>query len=257
MGLTAVPDGGQLDREMTCSDYVDTGWLSGAHTTIIHRQQHSRPPSAKPLASPCNTSIEGGFGAGTEKVDCTKTALSIIEQLETSKNVSLAGVTQASDGNKRSLTATEACQQLLTILMCPCSEQADVALLVASGCLSLLDVVHESVGTSPDAGSVAFECSVGGDGTSVSPGCSDQEVFIWASRPRSSSRSSFGSHGVSQVGDLSKVAKVILQFTERYCRYNKGGAQWEHTAWVIGPVAALLRCRLQSVTQGAARRIVL
>lgn len=256
MGLTAVPDGGQLDREMTCSDYVDTGWLSGAHTTIIHRQQHSHPPSAKPLASPCNTSIEGGFGAGTEQTDCTKTALSIIEQLETSKNVSAAGVTQASDGNKRNLTATEACQQLLTILMCPCSEQAIVALLVASACLSLLDVVH-AAGTSQDTGLMTFERSVGGDGMSVSPGSSDQEVLIWPSRPRSTSRSSLGSHGGSQVGDLSKVAKVILQFTERYCRDNKGEAQWEHTAWVIGPVAALLRCRLQSVTQGAARRIVL
>ncbi|GKT46334.1 uncharacterized protein ColSpa_06515 [Colletotrichum spaethianum] len=32
-----------------------------------------------------------------------------------------------------------ACQMLLTILVCPCSDQPAVALLVASGCLALMD----------------------------------------------------------------------------------------------------------------------
>lgn len=59
-------------------------------------------------------------------------------------------------------------------------------------------------------------------------------------------------HGQSQVGDLSKIAKVILQFTDKYCHESTSGERWEHTTWVVAPVVALLRGKLQSVAYRAA-----
>ena len=174
--------------------------------------------------------------------DCTKVALSIVEQLETSKRWGGTASRYGAGG----LTATDACQRLLTILVCPCSEQTEVALLVASACISLMDVVRGSVDASSSQRSPSH--------TLVSHGSSEQDVLLW-SQPQSSARSS-SSEGQSQVGDLFKIAKVILEFTDRYCQNTKGGPRREHTSWVIAPVAALLRCRLQSVTQGATRSLV-
>ncbi|KAJ1709722.1 Zn(II)2Cys6 transcription factor [Aspergillus flavus] len=242
---TGIPSQG--DNQVGC----DNGWFPGTHT--MSHYQDSQPQSAamSSSSSSCNV-MSMGLDADTAETDCTKVALSIVEQLEMSKGrPRTAAPTYGSSG----LTATEACQRLLTILMCPCSEQADVALLVASGCISLMDVVHCSAGADSDPGSVNYDGPYTNDGMSISQGSCNEDVLMW-SRPQSSSRSLTGD-GQSQVGDLSKIARLILQFTDRYCQDNKGGARWEHTTWVVAPVAALLRCKLQSVTQGVARRMVL
>ena len=126
-----------------------------------------------------------------------------------------------------------------TLQVCPCSEQAEVALLVASACMSLLDVVHGSVGVSSSKASPPSLALV------------TQGLY----QPQSAALSS-SSDGQNQVGDLFKIAKVISQFTDSYCRGTKSGPCWEHTGWVVAPVAALLRCRLQSVTQGATRCLI-
>lgn len=241
MEPTGIP--GQTDSEMGC----DNDWFPSTHTTGHH--QDNQLQSAEISSSRCNT-MSTRHDSDTAETDCTTIALSIVEQLEMSKGRRSTAPTY---GGSSGLTATEACQQLLTILMCPCSEQADVTLLVASGCISLMDVVHRSAGADSDGGSISLDVS-SSDGTSISHGSCEQDIPMW-SRPQSSSRS-LASDGQSQVGDLSKIAKVILQFTDRYCQDTRGGARWEHTTWVVVPVAALLRDRLQSVTHGVARRLV-
>jgi hypothetical protein len=237
---TAIP--GQTEGEMSC----DNGWFSSTHSIRHHQDNH--PQSAEIPSSPCNI-MSTRLGSDTADTDCTKVALSIVEQLEMSKGRRSAAPTYGGSG----LTATEACQRLLAILMCPCSEHADVALLVASGCISVMDMVHRSAGADSQRGSMSLDVS-SSDGTSISHGSCEQDILMW-SRPQSSSRRS-ASNGHTQVGDLSKIAKVILQFTDRYCQDTKGGARWKHTTWVVAPVAALLRCRLHFVTQGVARRLV-
>lgn len=204
----------------------DNGCFPNTHTLSLHADNQSADITR--------------LDSDATKTDCTRVALSIVKQLEMSKRWS--GTASTYGG----LTATEACQRLLTILVCPCSEQAEVAILVASACFSLLDVVHGSVGANSSHGSPSL--------TLVSHGFSEQDLLLWP-RPQSSAPSSF-SDGQSQVGDLFKIAKVIREFTDRYCQDTKGGPRWEHTSWVAAPVAALLRCRLQSVTQGATRRLV-
>lgn len=244
----------QTDSEMSCSN----GWFLRTQSTAHPYNQDSQPSaqSAEVSPSPCKNPMNTRLAAETAEtdMDCTMVALWIVEQLERNKEQRprAAAPTYMHGG----LTATEACQRLLTILMCPCSEQVEVALLVASGCISLMDVVHRSAGCASE--------SLGHDGSapsSDSPSLSsEQDPLMWSwSQPQSFSRScSLASDSQSQVGDLSKIAKVVMQFTERYCQDAKGalGARWEHTTWVVGPVAVLLRCRLQSVTHGVARRLV-
>ncbi|KAL4976027.1 hypothetical protein BDW66DRAFT_159959 [Aspergillus desertorum] len=215
---------GQTDGEMRC----DNGWLGNTPTIAHLHSQDSQPPparSAEVPSSPCQNVVSTRLGAETAEtdMDCTRVALSIVEQLEMSKEQrsSFAAPSYTRGG----LTATEACQRLLTILMCPCSEQADVALLVASGCISLMDVVYRSAGRASEPvsrdGSVSSSES---PSVSVGHGSSEQDPLIWSwPRPQSSPRScSLASDSQSQVGDLSKIAKVIVQFTERYCQGAKG-----------------------------------
>ncbi|KAL6238477.1 hypothetical protein BDW75DRAFT_237365 [Aspergillus navahoensis] len=256
---TTLP--GQTDSERSC----DRGWFRGTDTIAGLHSQDSQPPrrSAETPWAPCKNRMSTRLDAETAEagMDCTRVALSIVEQLATSKEQcsGFAAATYKHGG----WTATEACQRLLTILMCPCSEQAEVALLVASGCISLMDMVHRSAGRVHE--SVSRDGSVSSSDSAsicISHGSSGHDPLGWSSwsRSPSSSRSSssVASDSQSQVGDLSKIAKVVVQFAERYCQDTKGalGARWEHTTWVVGPVAALLRCRLQSVTHGVARRLV-
>ncbi|KAL4997542.1 hypothetical protein BDV10DRAFT_169485 [Aspergillus recurvatus] len=252
-----IPD--QADSEMSC----DSGWFPSTHT-IDHQHHQDNQLSAQSAQippSPCKNLMSTRLDAEAAEpdMDCTRVALSIVEQLEMGKEQrSRPAAAARTHGG---LTATEACQRLLAILMCPCSEQAEVALLVASGCMSLMDVVHRSAGRASESASHDGSASSrNSPSISISHGSCEQDPLMWSwSRPQPSSRScSLASDSQSQIGDLSKIAKVIVQFTERYGQDTKGalGARWEHTTWVVGPVAALLRCRLQSVTHGVARRLV-
>ena len=223
----------------------DNGCFPNTQTLSLHGDNQSADIPSSPCGFP-----NARPDPDATKTDCTSVALSIIEQLETSKRRCSTASTYGAGAGAGGLTATEACQRLLTILVCPCSEQAEVALLVASACISLMDMVHGSVGASSSQDSSQGSPSF----TLVNHGLSEQDSLLWP-RPQSFARSS-SSDGQSQVGDLFKIAKVILQFTDRYCQDTTGGRRWEHTGWVVEPVAALLRCRLQSVTQGATRRLV-
>lgn len=74
---------------------------------------HAGNQSADTPSSPCgflNTRLD----SDTTKTDCTRVALSIVEQLDTSKRWNDTASSYGADG----LTATEACQRLLTILVC-------------------------------------------------------------------------------------------------------------------------------------------
>lgn len=229
--LTGIP------RPTDLAIAFDNGCFPNAHPLSYHANHQS----VDILSSPCGSLNQRPDWDATN-TDCTRVALSIVKQLETSKRQGGTASTHGTGG----LTPTEACQRLLTILVCPCSEQAEVALLVASACISLMDVVHDSVGANCSQGSPSLAL--------VSHGLSEPDAVPWP-RPPSSAHSSC-SDGPSQLGDLFKIAKVILEFTDRYCQDTKGGPRCEHTSWVVAPVAALLRCRLQSVTEGATRRLV-
>ncbi|KAL4759690.1 Zn(II)2Cys6 transcription factor domain-containing protein [Aspergillus foveolatus] len=223
--LTRIP--GQTDSKMSCNN----GCFLSTQMTANPYSQDSQPStrSAGMSPSPCKNLMNTRVAAETAEtdMDCTRVALSIVEQLERSKEQRPRSA--ASTYTHGGLTATEACQRLLTILMCPCSEQAEVALLVASGCISLMDVVHRSASCSSKP--LGHDRSASSSGSpSIS---SEQDPLMWSwSQPQSFSRScSLASDSQSQVGDLSKIAKVIVQFTERYCQGAKVAAE-SRAHWV-------------------------
>ncbi|KAL7934395.1 hypothetical protein V8C35DRAFT_302478 [Trichoderma chlorosporum] len=168
------------------------------------------------------------------KEDCTRVAISVLEQLDTARRQS--GLTNVGSAT------TDACQRLLTILVCPCSEQPGVALLVACGCISLMDTVHQCH-ISRNASFLELPTS-----TTHTP-ATEKDMAGWP-RP-SSSHSSQG-----EMEQLAKIAKLILQFTDRYPQEPKDGTGWAQTTWLVAPIATLLRFRLQSVTHQAAQRLV-
>lgn len=225
MGLTGDSD---QSSEMSLDNATLLGMQSTGHDQNNQHQQQQQQQLAEPLS--CQVPNEGSWEG-----DCTRIAISILEQLDIARRRS--GLTHVGS------TTTDACQRLLTILVCPCSEQPGVALLVACGCISLMDTVHHchvaQNTTSPELST----------STTTTPG-TEKDISGWP-RPSSSHNNSQG--GVEQ---LAKIAKLILQFTDRYSQEPKGSAGWAHTTWLVAPIAALLRFRLQSVTQQAAKRLV-
>ncbi|KAL3436410.1 hypothetical protein BDV09DRAFT_203248 [Aspergillus tetrazonus] len=198
---TRIPS--QTDSEMSCSN----GWFLRTQSTAHPYNQGSQPSvqyAEVSPPSPCKNPMNTRLAAETAEtdMDCTMVALSIVEQLERSKEQRprAAAPTYMHGG----LTATEACSG-------------------SSGCISLMDVVHRSAGCASE--------SLGHDGSapsSDSPSISsEQDPLMWSwSQPQSFSRScSLASDSQSQVGDLSKIAKVIMQFTERYCQDAKVAAE--------------------------------
>jgi len=225
----------------SCSNQMTHGSAALLEQQTNNQQQenlikrgHRHSPSAESFTSSCPAPEITGGG------DCTRTALYILEQLNASRR---SGVTHAS------LTTTEACQRLLAILICPCSEQPGVALLLASGCISLMDTVHDlSHGQASRDTANSEVCS----STTLTPS-TEQGAPVW-SVPSPSQRLLNSSPG--GVEELAKIAKVILQFADKYCQDSQGGVGWPHTSWLIAPIVPLLRNRLQSVTREAARRLV-
>ncbi|KAL6812982.1 hypothetical protein GGI42DRAFT_313368 [Trichoderma sp. SZMC 28013] len=210
---------------------LDTAALLVMHSERHNQnkeQQHQQQQPAESLSRQVSVPIHD------TREDCTRVAISILEQLDLARR--RPGLT-----NVNSAT-TDACQRLLTILVCPCSEKPGVALLVACGCISLMDTVHHchasQTTTMPDLSA-----------STTSTPSTEKDISNWP-RPSSSHNSQGG------VEQLAKIARLILQFTDRYAQEPKGGNGWAQTTWLVAPIAALLRFRLQSVTHQAAKRLV-
>ncbi|KAL6856713.1 hypothetical protein J3F83DRAFT_751570 [Trichoderma novae-zelandiae] len=215
-------------REMSLDSAALFGLQSTRHDQS-HQQQRRRQQQQAPEPLSCQAPFQDTGGG-----DCARIAISILEELDIARR--RAGHTSVSPAT------TAACQRLLTILVCPCSEQPGVALLVACGCISLMDTIHHChVLQSAPSQEMSTRTT-----PTLSPG---KDLSGWH-RPTSSNNNGQG------VEQLAKIAKVILQFTDRYSQEPKGGAAWTQTTWLVAPIATLLRFRLQSVTHQAAKSLV-
>lgn len=192
--------------------------------------------------------------------DCVRAAASIVEQLGPAQSN-----THLSAPNLR---ITTACQRLLTIMICPCSDQPAVALLVASGCIALMDMVcrHDDETSSPtNTAAVA---------SPVSPWANtvneidenlylDPNLFHWPTMSPPQSAAALNSLSGLEQGlteGLAKIAKVVLRYTERYTHEphkSGGGGSGAYTTLLVEPIVSLLRSNLQSVTQEVTSRLVL
>ncbi|KAK8134768.1 hypothetical protein PG984_006780 [Apiospora sp. TS-2023a] len=214
-----------------------------------HERGQSEPDPSAPLAG------ESDDTTVLPREDCAKTAARILETLDPTKARS------HHRWRPGGCEMAEACRQILTILVCPCSEQPAVALLVASGCLALMDTAcrlargHETAGP-----------AVAGNDDD-----DDMNSLHWLNLPMALSPQPTASSnrlvgGADEVGveGLAKIAKVVLQFAQRYApephkgkEARGGGTGRAYTAQLVEPIVALLRSTLHSVTQEVTARLVL
>lgn len=195
--------------------------------------------------------------------DCVRTAASILEQLDSAqRGAYLLG---------SSSIITDACQRLLTILVCPCSDQPAVALLVASGCMALMDAFcrhgHKTASTATTAASPAslWTDTVHRHMDEHDPARIGSDLFCWPTlspppRPLSVSLNSLVDPQQSGIEGLARIAKVVLRFTERYANEPhgaEGGPSGAYTTLLVEPIVLLLRSKLQSVTHEAVGRLML
>ncbi|KAJ5964143.1 uncharacterized protein N7479_004019 [Penicillium vulpinum] len=177
--------------------------------------------------------------------DCMLVALDLLSEIEGSaEQLRRVYPVDASLLNTTAQTITAAFHRLSTILMCPCSERAEVGMLVSAICMSIIDTLAMTI------------TNIAGDRTSTG----------LPSQPMPWDSSGVGSHGslgseattMQVLTELSKVARLILQLTERY---DKGG--WGLNGGNIGDgselptdflpgIATFLRERLQQITTNAA-----
>lgn len=211
-----------------------------------HIDPHLRAQQHPPAADICAPSRSGA--GSTVHGDCARTAASIVEQLDPGRRPACRATPAESGANSK---ITTACQRLLTILVCPCSEQPAVALLVASACIALLDaVLHQQQHFQQQQQQTPDEAPA---------------TFPWPSMPPSphqarslplsaSLNDYYPDHG--EFEGLAKIAKVVLRFTQRYAQ-DEGGGAGGATRALVDPIVVLLRSKLQFVTGEATGRVVL
>jgi hypothetical protein len=147
-------------------------------------------------------------------------------------------------------TAASAFRTLSSVLVCPCSESHDVGLVAAAACFAMLDVYSAIIGRSKARSA---------DQRLVPPPASDSscmllsmedELLYWElSNPASSSSDSAREDAtmVRVLGELTEVARVVLQFTKRY--WDADGEK--HSPDFLKALARMLTLYLKSVTVNA------
>ncbi|KAM7194540.1 hypothetical protein V8F20_007896 [Naviculisporaceae sp. PSN 640] len=184
--------------------------------------------------------------------DCFQIATTIVEQLDPTSSKS--SPSRSSSGGPTSTSISTYCQRLLTILVCPCSEQPVVALLVASACLGMVDNMlqfsqQQQRGQQSDNSTPPPPFSTSSESSTTSLNEYLQFHYMSPSAPVQ-----------CEFEGLAKIAKVVLRFTQRYAHYE-GPAGELHgapaTRALLEPIVSVLRSKLQCVTEEATGKLVL
>ncbi|KAJ5466343.1 hypothetical protein N7530_010130 [Penicillium desertorum] len=176
--------------------------------------------------------------------DCMLVALDIFSGLEVpAEQLRRASPMDASLLKTTAQTITAAFHRLSTILICPCSERAEVGMLVSATCMSIIDIhaiaISDSTKDQPPSGlpSQQMPCESSGAGSRRSP---EHEAIA-----------------MRAFTELSGLARLIVQLTERYDEGNGVlnrkdlGNGSELPTDILPGMATFLRERLQQVTNDA------
>ena len=174
--------------------------------------------------------------------DCVLVALDLFAELEVpAEQLRRASPVDSALLNTTAQTITAAFRRLSTILICPCSERAEVGMLVSAICMSIINM---------------HVMTIAKFARDQPPPAVLDQTAPWESPGVGSHRSpEHEATAMRVLGELSKVAKLILQFTERYNDGNgslngsnsvKNGS--ELPAEFLPSMATFLRERLQQVT---------
>lgn len=160
---------------------------SGVYTII--EQSATPPPDAPEHPSSSRTS-------SATSMCCSTLVLDILQSL--SASLQQDPIEPSFQSTTSSLLAA-AVKSLSHILICPCSQQFSIALMCASVCLAMLDVVHVVICSSPSETS-SYNGGSGAGGDS----CDIRDTMA------------LGSSMAQPRRDLQQVANLIVQFISRY-----------------------------------------
>ncbi|KAF7530074.1 hypothetical protein PCG10_005050 [Penicillium crustosum] len=176
--------------------------------------------------------------------DCLLVVLEIFSELEVlAEQLRRVLPVDTSPLNATAQTITVAFHRLSTVLICSCSQRAEVGMLVSAICISIIDIHAMAISNfakdQPQTGLLSQPTPLGipGVGLKRSPGNDVTAMHVFT--------------------ELSELAKLILQLTERY--NERGGAlSWEGLTneselptEIMPGMATFLRERLQKITNDA------
>lgn len=215
-----------------------------------------------------------GQGEPPLTADCVYSTMAIQEQLEATNERLRLPATSNWDTSGLLVPTMEvlgtACDRLATVLVCPCSAQVDTGLLVATACVSMLDVYRALLLVAAAAGN-------DGSGSLLEQGWGVPDYFSVSSNSGAShqgrrrhslapeeQRLPRGRQGeaVMQIMEtLPRAASLILQFAKRY-KASDGTASLRGS-WPVAPgssellyaLAVYLRVRLQTLTSEATEQL--
>ena len=209
-----------------------------------HDKGESATMESVPNGSECGQSSSSkDFGS-----DCASIAMNILQHLNTTNMKELAtttpfGGTQSSTIDALVNTASTNIKRVSTMLICPCSGNTDVGLLVAAVCAAILDtyelVLRNSIRSKTISSST--EEHGGDERTLVNSTVGDVEqmdICTEALQDGSKEKAAI----MQILEELPRVANLITQFTKRY------GQDAEECATDLPQaLAASMTCRLKAV----------
>ncbi|KAJ5900053.1 hypothetical protein N7495_004797 [Penicillium taxi] len=172
--------------------------------------------------------------------DCLLAVMDLFSELEVpTERIRHLSSIDASQLNLTAQTITAVFRRLSTILICPCSERTEIGMLISAICMTIIDIHAMTLAKS------AFNNPSPTHPTVIR----DDHGAIAQESPENEATA------MRVLRELSKVAKLVLQFTERYCGDDRGpqvhlegnGMPLE----ILPTLASLIRERLHKITSDA------
>ncbi|KAJ6092649.1 hypothetical protein N7486_007938 [Penicillium sp. IBT 16267x] len=155
--------------------------------------------------------------------DCTLIIMELFSELEIpASQLRYSSSMDSSLLHTTTQILTAVLHRLSSILICPCSEKGEMAMLISAVCMTIIDIHSMIIAKSPET-----------------PGSEAMAMLV--------------------LGELSKVATLVLQFTERYNGELYDGDPSGEPALAgndipldfLPAVGDLMRQRLQQITDNA------
>ncbi|KAF3491746.1 uncharacterized protein GIQ15_01263 [Arthroderma uncinatum] len=174
--------------------------------------------------------------------DCVLVVMDMFSELEVpAEQLRRSSLVDYCLANSTAQTIIAVLRRLFTILICPCSERAEVGMLIYAICTSIIDMhaitITKSVRNNPPPPVLGHTGLWDGHGASTREPPESEAVAMLV------------------LGELSKMAKLVLQFIERYSGDAEGKQSLleghEIPIDFLPALGNLMRERLQQITNDA------
>ncbi|CAG7995484.1 unnamed protein product [Penicillium nalgiovense] len=174
--------------------------------------------------------------------DCVLVVIDLFSELEVpTEQLRRSSLVDSCLANSTAQTIIAVLRRLFTILICPCSERAEVGMLIYSICMTIIDMhamtITKSVRNTPPPPVLGQTGLWDDHGASAQEPPENEAVAILV------------------LGELSKMAKLVLQFIERYSGDVEGKQPLPKGHEIpfdfLPALGNLMRERLQQITNDA------